>query len=374
MMTGQLMRWQEDPGGDHVAAWRSENDARVPGRVVVVDDRTKADDAFRWACEGTGMVWRGDFHHARQLLKALTKRVDRKDPKVGDSLTETFHRYRQAQGRRARILGMLLVCVDAGHVLRLRRAPDVQAACEAVYGPGEGRYVVSLRELQGVLSAAEWRRRGVRLPALGDTIVPHYGVFSPVRGEYLDLVARAPIPSYGSAFDVGTGTGVLAAILARRGIEKVIATDQDERALACARENMDRLGLSDRVVVERTDMFPAGRAPLVVCNPPWLPVKPRTPLEYAVYDPGSRMLRSFVGSLNEHLDQNGEGWLIISDLAERLGLRGPTELPDLIERAGLRVVDRLDTRPVHSRARDRLDALHAARAAEVVSLWRLAGV
>jgi hypothetical protein len=36
------------------------------------------------------------------------------------------------------------------------------------------------------------------------------------------------------------------------------------------------------------------------------------------------------------------------------------------------VVDRIDTRPRHSRARDTADPLHPARAAEVTSLWRLA--
>jgi hypothetical protein len=38
----------------------------------------------------------------------------------------------------------------------------------------------------------------------------------------------------------------------------------------------------------------------------------------------------------------------------------------------LRVVDRRDVRPVHPRAADATDPLHAARGAEVTSLWRLA--
>ena len=44
----------------------------------------------------------------------------------------------------------------------------------------------------------------------------------------------------------------------------------------------------------------------------------------------------------------------------------------MIARAGLRVVDRIDTRPRHGRAADASDPLHAARAREVTSLWRLA--
>ena len=45
---------------------------------------------------------------------------------------------------------------------------------------------------------------------------------------------------------------------------------------------------------------------------------------------------------------------------------------EAIEAATLHVVDRTDVRPVHPKAFDATDPLHAARAAEVTSLWRLA--
>ena len=110
----------------------------------------------------------------------------------------------------------------------------------------------------------------------------------------------------------------------------------------------------------------------MVCNPPWVPARPSSPLEYGIYDPESRMLRGFLAGLAAHLDPAGEGWLILSDLAEHLGLRTRAELLAAIEAARLRVVDRTDVRPVHPKASDATDPLHAARAAEVTSLWRLA--
>ena len=210
------------------------------------------------------------------------------------------------------------------------------------------------------------------IPALDARIHPHYGVFSPIRGEYVDLVAEAPLPSLDLAYDIGTGTGVLAALLARRGVSRVVATDQDTRALACARENMTRLGLTGRVDVVEADLFPdEGRVPLVVCNPPWVPAKPSSPLEYAVYDPGSRMLRAFVGRLAGHLQPGGEGWLVLSDLAEHLGLRTREELLTLFDESDVNVAGRLDAKPRHPRASERTDPLYAARAAETTSLWRL---
>jgi methylase of polypeptide subunit release factors len=256
----------------------------------------------------------------------------------------------------------------------LRRAQGVRAACTEAWGAPDGQdSLVSLRELLAVVSAHEWRKKGVPVPAVQGRIHPHYGVFSPVRGEYVDLVARAPLPAgCNLAFDIGTGSGILAAVLARRGIARVIATDQDARALQCAAENVRNLGLTATVAVVATDLFPDGHAPLVVCNPPWLPAQPTSPVEHAVYDPGSRMLRRFLAGLAAHLAPGGEGWLILSDIAEHLGLRSRSQLEGWIAAAGLRVIGRIDTRPQHPKARDAADPLHAARAAEVTSLWRLA--
>jgi len=108
-----------------------------------------------------------------------------------------------------------------------------------------------------------------------------------------------------------------------------------------------------------------------VCNPPWIPARPTSPIEYAIYDPDSRMLRGFLSGLAAHLAPAGEGWLVLSDLAERLGLRSRAELTEAIAAGGLEVAGRIDARPSHPRARDADDPLHAERAAETTSLWRL---
>ena len=366
-----VVEWTE-AGEQRSARWRSENGSPPPRRVTVADDRITADTAYRLACEGTALLWRGDFQNARQLLQAMARRIDKKPRKAATSPTEAFHLHRQAQAQRARTLGMLLLPLDADYRIPLRRAPDVKDACTEAYGADGAPSLVSLRELLGLIGAHEWHRKGIEIPALGGRIHPCYGVFSPVRGEYVGLVAEAPLPSLELAFDIGTGTGVLAALLARRGVKRVVATDQDPRALACANANLDRLGLTGQVEVVAADLFPPGRAPLVLCNPPWLPARANSPIEQAIYDPDSRMLRGFLAGLGEHLAPGGEGWLILSDLAEHLGLRSRDELLAAIDQAGLKVVGRLDTRPTHPRAADPADPLHAARAAEVTSLWRLA--
>jgi hypothetical protein len=213
------IHWTE-AGEPRGARWQSEGGTPPPKRVVVADDTITADAAYRLACEGTGLLWRGDFQNARQLLQAIARRADRKAAKPAATITDAFNLHRQAQSQRARTLGMVLLPFDAAHLIPLRRAPDVQAACTEAYGPRDEPYVASLRELLGIVGAHEWRRKGVEIPAIGGRIHPHYGVFSPVRGEYVQLVAETPLPSTDLAFDIGTGTGVLAAVLARRGVKR----------------------------------------------------------------------------------------------------------------------------------------------------------
>ena len=393
--TVETVRW---PGtaGMQSAGWLSANERPAPRRIVEVDDRLTADQAITHASQGVGMLWRGDYHNAKQLVSAVDRRLAKRSKAAGRGraaapvpaadtthTADEFYRLRQARAQRSRVLSLVLLPVDVSEAtagadritVPLPRAPRVSDAVTFGYEResrlAPGGYLVSGQELGGVLSAHQWYLNGVDVPSLGDRIHPHYGTFLPTRHEYVDLVAAAPLPAGGLAFDIGTGTGVLAAVLARRGIERVVGTDIHQRAVDCANENFARLGISDRAEARLGSMFPEGRASLIVCNPPWLPGSAPTTLDAAVYDPGSAMLRSFLAGLPDHLDEGGEGWLVISDLAELLGLRGRDMLQGAFAEAGLEVVDRLDIAPTHARAADTDDVLHAARSREVTSLWRL---
>lgn len=374
-----LIRWQ-DNGAEFQARWYSEAGLDAPHQIIIADDTMKADVAYRLASQGVGLLWCGDYQNARHLLQALARRADRK-PREGShkkprSPKEAFIQHRQSQGQRATILGSLLIPLNAEYQIQLRRGQDVSQACEQVLGtPGEGDLVMPLKGLLALVSAFEWRKKGVEVPALGGKIYPHFGVFSPVRGEYLDLVMRSPLPANCQrAFDIGVGSGILSALLVKRGLEDVVATDLDPRAITCAQENLQKLGVGQKVKLQQTDLFPEGIANLIICNPPWIPALPSSPIENAIYDPDSRMLRAFLEHSSAHLSAHGEVWLIISDIAEHMGLRTRDELLSWIEHAGLKVLGRLDTKPKHPKSRDRSDPLYEARAKEVTSLWRLARV
>lgn len=387
------------------------------GRTTLADDTTTADAAFAQLRRGQTLLWQGDFHNGRQLLTAVGRRLDRsaarreKNRTRGDkgqaapvNAAELFARQRADRARRAEMLGRIVVDlgVRTGEqgpewFLDLRRAPDLAAACAHAYGPpvdGPGTpRRIPLTELQGVLGAWQWHLRGVEVAALGDgdgtpgKVYPDYGVFSPTRSEYVDLVdevASAHLRAGASVLELGTGTGVLAAVLVRRGAGQVTATDVNPRAVACARANLDRLVGGQRCTVIAADLWPesgnatgvsGATADVVVFNPPWLPGVPASELELGIYDADSDALRRFLAGLADHLTAGGEGWLVLSDLAEHLGLRTREQLEQWIGEGGLQVLGRTDTTPRHPKAvgqrTGERDPLRDARGREVTSLWRL---
>ena len=263
----QYVHWQEGQLS-RCALWLSESNQSVPTRILLVDDQTKADHAYRLACEGNALLWRGDFHNARQLLQAMARRLEqptrsksRKTANFGEqSTSQLFHQERQTQAQRAQILGRVLLELDVDYISHLRRAPQLTTACQAAFGSLDEPCLIALRDLQGALGAAQWQEKGVAITGTELTIFPRYGVFAPTRHEYVQLMLDAPLPAELSlAFDIGTGTGLLAIVLAQRGVKQIVATDLNPRALTCAKDNLERLNYT-QVQLQKADLFPTGQA------------------------------------------------------------------------------------------------------------------
>ena len=113
-------------------------------------------------------------------------------------------------------------------------------------------------------------------PDLGLTVCAHGAAFA---GPRIDVGTRTLLgcldgmaPAV-TALDLGCGTGVLAAALARsRPGLTVIGSDQSAAAVASAVATMEANGLTDRVRIVRddaADSLPEGSVDLVVCNPPF---------------------------------------------------------------------------------------------------------
>jgi release factor glutamine methyltransferase len=118
--------------------------------------------------------------------------------------------------------------------------------------------------------------------------------------------------------DLGTGSGVIALTLAAKLPQTEIrATDISDDALALAKENAGRLGLSERVQFARSDMLDGvtGTFDLIVANLPYVAQQDRQSLSLEVlHDPevalfagekGDEMIRKLIETAPPHLNSGG---------------------------------------------------------------------
>ena len=100
------------------------------------------------------------------------------------------------------------------------------------------------------------------------------GVF-PLGGDALALGAFASVKPGGRVCDLGTGSGVLLLLLARRAEDlRLTGVERDPLSARTARSNLEANGLTSEVVAGdlRAAPLPAGGYDLVISNPPYFPV------------------------------------------------------------------------------------------------------
>ncbi|MCO4747918.1 MAG: 50S ribosomal protein L11 methyltransferase [Proteobacteria bacterium] len=354
------------------ASLLSESARDLPTALGDIDDTDRANEVLRRLRAGEALLWTGDWRNGRHLLKALRRRLDRRrNPPGTKSLKDKWREQRADVRAKGALLGGIFVLIEVDGSVNLRRAPDTTEAVELAWGLADTLRIVALNTLVGALSAAEWTRKGMEVEGLVGRLTPRFGVFSPTRSAYVELLAHLDVRGK-TVLDVGCGTGVLAFVLLQNGASTAIGTDLDPRAITCATDNAASLALDDRYTAVRADLFPADtRVDCMVFNAPWVPETPRTRLDHAVFDEDGQLLQRFLRGIDAHLTPDGCAALLISDLPERLGLREQGELEAQIRDAGLTVVHHADTGASHRRSRDTSDPLHEARAAERVGIWVL---
>lgn len=111
-----------------------------------------------------------------------------------------------------------------------------------------------------------------QLSIIGLDLTLYRGVFSPdpeLTNTFSHLLKHMPDVAGKRVLDLGTGTGVMAILAAKRGASQVVAVDLDPVAVANARENVFRHGL-DNVSVLEGDLFAPveGKFDLILANLP----------------------------------------------------------------------------------------------------------
>ncbi len=130
-----------------------------------------------------------------------------------------------------------------------------------------------------------------------------------------ELLRRGPLVKDKSVMEIGTGSGLISLCSLKAGASKVVATDVNPSAIACARYNAERLKLKDRFQVRRVPLNDSGaftvikddeKFDFIISNPPWEDDKPKSIDEYALYDPGFVLLDSLLKDAKQHLNKDGQ--------------------------------------------------------------------
>ncbi|MFK7926872.1 MAG: methyltransferase [Myxococcota bacterium] len=352
--------------------WISEAGDPPPDAVHPIDDRAGAAATLERLKAGETLLWTGQYKNGRHFLKALAKRLAGRPSRGQGSLAQRWRSDRLDRGAQAHILGRLLVQIRPDGSVVSGKAPDTVEAVHWAWGRSDEDRFVGFRTLLGAVSAAAWRRRGVEVPGLEGSIIPHYGVFSPTRTAYVELVNEALDDQPLSVLDMGCGTGVLGFLALQRGAASVVGVDIEPRAVQCALDNAMQLGLADRYAAKEQDLFAdLGRFDRVIFNAPWVPEAPRTRLDRSVYDSGGQAVQQWLHQVGAHLTDGGQGWLILSDFPEHLGLRPAGAIEATIAAAGLRVLAHPTRKASHRKVQETTDPLHHARSQEQIHLWIL---
>jgi methylase of polypeptide subunit release factors len=129
--------------------------------------------------------------------------------------------------------------------------------------------------VQELFGAWNRYREGVPLAVLGHRLFPFYGTYVPTRVSHLELFGTWLHQHKGSrsrAIDVGTGCGVLALMLCRAGVQRVLATDINPNAVESVSRELGRLAPRPPIDLFCGDLLGPDPTPadLIVFNPPWI--------------------------------------------------------------------------------------------------------
>jgi release factor glutamine methyltransferase len=135
-----------------------------------------------------------------------------------------------------------------------------------------------------------------------DVFSPQFFVFSSTF-----FINNMFIPKGSTVLDIGTGSGILA-IFAAEKAQQVVATDINPDAIKNARINIKLNGLTQKIELRSGNLFRQieEKFDIILFNPPYYPLKPKTYLEAAWCGGRSyTVLRNFLKKAKNYLTPNG---------------------------------------------------------------------
>jgi len=279
--------------------------------VVTYKKRMDPQYAVDALIEGYPVLIADFFSSGLAVLNQLKLFLDTQYP---DS---TFEQQREKRAAYRELSNNVLLKI-VNSKLQTRKSPDI-GWLEILYSDNK-EFLLPFPQVQGLNSAWQWYINGIYVPVLGRKIHPWYGTYFPVRFEHLELFDNW-LKNYkgakNNAFDIGTGSGVLALQMLKHGFSKVYATDNNPNAIKGFEEYISKHN-ENRVVPAYGDLF-AGideKADIIVFNPPWLEATHDTEgLERATYYEKGLFERFFEQAVH-HLAENGRIVMLFSNLQQ----------------------------------------------------------
>ncbi|WP_456368067.1 HemK2/MTQ2 family protein methyltransferase [Thermococcus sp.] len=143
----------------------------------------------------------------------------------------------------------------------------------------------------------------------------HPQVYEPAEDTFL-LAENLDIRKGDVALDMGTGTGIIALLMARKATY-VLGVDVNPLAVKLAGENA-RLNNVKNVEFRVSDLFEnvSGKFDIITFNAPYLPGEPREPIDLALVggETGREVLDEFIEQVPDYLKPMGRVQVVQSSI------------------------------------------------------------
>ena len=281
--------------------------------------------------------------HYRTGIRVIEALVSALRPPLHTADHADKQRYREAYRDHA---FRLLTPIQGGRIA-LPGAPSI-GFLDELY-PELDAFWLPFPEVRSLSHAWHQYEAGVHFAVLGHRLHPFYGTYLPKRADHLELFATWLSGWKGprrTAIDVGTGSGVLALLLAKAGVPHVFATDLSPNACESVRRELVRRRRPLPIEVVEADLFAEtpSSADLIVFNPPWTRGPVQNLLDRALhYDDDGLFLR-FFDQAAARLTPEGRVVLVFSNVTQLVQPDAPHPILAELGRGRFELVNKLTRR------------------------------